>query len=74
MFVSRKAKGDEVFLCSRIPHSPLRFEINAFDVFNRLKSTANEKGSASYKYKADVLRLSKTVNGVVTTKRIRFIY
>ncbi len=45
----------------------LSFELNSYDGFNRLKMTENEKGTALYTYKPDGLRLSKKVNGTLTT-------
>ncbi len=43
------------------------YEFNQFDSFNRLVSVLNEKGSATYKYKADGLRLSKTVSNATSS-------
>jgi RHS repeat-associated protein len=50
-----------------MPREDYTVEINKFDGFNRLIQVQNDEGTSIYLYKADGLRLSKTVNDELTT-------
>ena len=42
-------------------------EVSTYNAWNQLVHVVSEDMIAEYRYRADGLRLSKTVNGVVTT-------
>ena len=42
-------------------------ELYSYDSFGRMTCVQNASGTSIYTYKADGLRLSKNVNGVLTT-------